>query len=60
MKLGKAIKILDNLEDPFRLFSVTERKAAAKLGIEALKWRKAVEHQYRCFDLPLLPGETEE
>ncbi len=60
MNIPKAIKVLDNFEDPLRLYSVTERKQAAKLGIEALKELKELRLTQIWGDWKPLPGETED
>lgn len=59
MKLEKAIEILEvessrtpSIRDPDLIDSL-------KLGIEAIKWRALMEHDYGSWCGPLLPGETE-
>lgn len=58
MNIPKAIKILVHYDDPLRLFTIKETKAAVRLGIEALeyleRWRAKAEIQV----FPLLPSET--
>jgi len=60
MKLSEAIVGLEDLlvDDPH--FDPERRRQAIKLGIEALKWRALMEHDYGSWCGPLLPGETKE
>jgi hypothetical protein len=58
--IDEAIRILENFEDPLRLYSVDERKVAARLGVEALKRWKEFRGTGSLMDKMLLPGEKEE
>jgi len=60
MKLEKAIEILTQHQkgtDPLYLPDLPD---AEKLGLEALRWRQQMEHDYGSWCGPLLPGETED
>lgn len=52
------IKLKDLNENLYVVGSLLEQ--ADKLGIEALKWRLLMEHDYASWCGPLLPGETAE
>lgn len=60
IKLEKAIEILDNFDNPLRLYTVKECKAAAKLGILAMKRVKLARKEFVYVKPSLLPGETKE
>ncbi|KKM13458.1 hypothetical protein LCGC14_1716020 [marine sediment metagenome] len=60
MKLGKAIVILGNVEDTFSRFTSLEKRQAAQIGIEAIKWRQRFTKSLPGKKFAPLPGETEE
>lgn len=60
MKLTKAIEILqEHCYDQHPRFD-PDTETAIELGIEAIKWRLLMEHDYGSWCGGLLPGETEE
>lgn len=60
MKLEEAIEELERGTRQSRSTNNQRLRDALKLGIEALKWRALMEHDYGSWCGPLLPGETEE
>ena len=60
MKLEEAIKLLQRDIDNPGSVDIMDVNQAKELGIEALKWRALMEHDYGSWCGPLLPGETEE
>lgn len=60
MKLEEAIKLLQRDIDNPGSVDIMDINQAEELGIEALKWRALMEHDYGSWCGPLLPGETKE
>lgn len=59
MTIDEAIKILDAWIDNKPIIPASKLHVAARLGIEALKWRMHCEAVNRPEKYPPLPGETE-
>ena len=59
MKLEKAIEILNLWVDNKPVIPAAKLHIAARLGIEAIKWRQLMEHDYSSWCGPPLLGETE-
>lgn len=60
MKLEEAIKELGVIRRVIYASSLPLGAKALKLGIEALKWRLLMEHDYGSWCGPPLPGETKD